>query len=81
MGPRKVQALTEKQSPISKKKKKRELQSFVGILNHQSKFSPMTAEVFKPLWKMTLVKVNWTGNGMCQDLYDKVKNMVKKMHI
>ena len=43
--PRKVQALTEMLPPKTKK----ELQSFLGIPNYLSKFSPITAEVCKPL--------------------------------
>ena len=43
LDPRKVQVLTDMPPPKSKK----ELQSFLGILNYLSKFSPMTAEVCK----------------------------------
>ena len=43
--PRKLQALIDIPPP----KTKRELQSLLGIINYLSKFSPMTAEVYKPL--------------------------------
>ena len=36
-------------------KTKRELQSFLSIVNYLSKFSPMTAEVCKPLRRLTSV--------------------------
>ena len=70
---RKVQALTEMLPPKCKK----EPQSFLDILNHLSKFWPAAAEVCQPLWKLTSVKADWTWNGMFQDLYDRLKNMVK----
>ena len=41
---------------------KRELQSFLGIGNYPSKFSPMTAEVCKPLQRLTYVKAEWKWN-------------------
>ena len=43
--PRKVEALTNMPPP----KTKNELQSIPGILNYLSKFSPVTADVGKPL--------------------------------
>ena len=42
---RKLKALTDLPPPKSKK----ELQVFLGILNYLRKFSPITAEVYKPL--------------------------------
>ena len=36
-------------------KTKRELQSFLGRINDLSKFSPMTAEVYEPLRRLTSV--------------------------
>ena len=53
----------------------KELQSFLGIINYLSKFS-LTAEVYEPL--LTLVKADWAWNRMYQDLYGKVKTVVKK---
>ena len=48
--PRKVQTLTDVLPPKTTNK----LQSFLGILNYTSAFSPVTAGVFKPL--LTQVK-------------------------
>ena len=53
------------------------LQSFMGIVNSLSKFSPMTAVVCNFLRKPTLVKTEWAWNGMCQDLYSKAKDIIK----
>ena len=53
---RKLQALTEILSPKSRK----ELQSFLGIINYLRKFSPATAKVCKALQKLTSVKADWT---------------------
>ena len=43
--PQKVKALTKMPAP----KNKRELQSFLGVINYLRKFSPGTAEVCDPL--------------------------------
>ena len=56
--PRKVWLLTT----IPPLKCKKELQSFLGIVNYLSKFSPMTAEVCEALWKLTWVKLEWSWN-------------------
>ena len=45
----KVRALTE----MLAQQNKRELQTFLGIINYLGKFSPGTGEVYKPLQKMT----------------------------
>ena len=58
----KVKALKDMPSP----KTKRELQSFLGIVNYLSKFSPMTAEIWEPFRRLTLVKVVWTQNRSYQ---------------
>ena len=58
--PRKAEAQTN----LLPLKIKKELQSFLNILNDLSKFSPMTVEVFGPLQKVTSVKTNGHGT-MC----------------
>ena len=50
--PRQVQVLTDIPPPKTKKK----LQSFLGIINYLSKFSPMAVGVCEPLLKLTSVK-------------------------
>ena len=47
--PQKVTALTEMLVP----KNKKELQTFLGIINYLNTFSPGTSEVCKPLRKLT----------------------------
>ena len=58
-------------------KSKKGLQSFLSTLNYLSKFSPVTAEVWKLLQELTSVKAGWMWYGMYQDLYDKTKKIVK----
>ena len=57
------------------------LQSFLGIFNYLSKFSTVTAEVCKPLEKLTSVRVDWKWNGMYHDLYNRKKKIVKDINI
>ena len=40
----------------------------------------MTTDVYKPLQKLTSEKADWTWNRIYQDLYNKIKKLVKKMH-
>ena len=72
--PRNVETLMAMTLP----KWKKEFQSFLGILNYLSKFSPMTAEVSEPLWKLTSVKTERSRNGMYQGLYDKTKYLFRQ---
>ena len=74
--PTKTQALSD-MPPLKTRKK---LKSFLGIIYYLGKFSPMTTEVCKPLWRLTSVKTDWTWNRMYQYAYDKAKKKVKKMH-
>ena len=58
---------------------KKELQSFlVNAVNYLSKFSLMTADVCKPLQKLTSVKTEWAWNSKYQELCDKTKSIIKK---
>ena len=72
--PTRIQALTD-MSPL---KMKKELQSFLGILNYLHKFSLVTADMCEPLDKLTSVKTDWTWNRIYQDLYEKAKTIVKR---
>ena len=58
-------------------KNKKELQGFLGIINYLGKFSPDTAEVCKPLHKLTSSKMTLTWNASYQQLFNKVKSIVK----
>ena len=51
------------------------------LLNYLSKFSAMTVEVSKPLWKLTSVKAKWSCNKMYKDLYDKAKEIIRKIFL
>ena len=72
--PRKVQMLINMPPP----KLIKEFQSFLGILNYLSKFSPVTAEVCEQLGKLTMIKAEWPWDRMYQDLYDKAKKLATK---
>ena len=63
--PKKVQALMAMPLPKCKK----ELQSFLCIINHLTKSSPMTDEVYKPLEKLTPVKDLHEKGIIRQDAY------------
>ena len=58
-------------------KNKRELQSFLGIINYLRKFSPGTAEVCEPLRKLTSSRTTWTWNASYQPLFDNAKSLIK----
>ena len=54
-----------------------ELQVFLGIINYLGKFSPDTAEVCEPLCKLTSSKTTWICNTSYQQLFNKVKSIIK----
>ena len=58
-------------------KMKNELKSSLGILNHLSKFSPVTGEVCDPLHKLTSVKQKGHG-AECTGSIRESKKMVKR---
>ena len=57
---------------------KKEMQSFLGIINYLGKFSLSTAEVCKPLRKLSSARNDWTWNSTCQILYGGLKSIIKK---
>ena len=69
----KVTGLTE--MPVPKNKK--ELQTFLGIINYLGKLSPGTAEVWEPLHKLTSSKMMWTWNPSYQQLFNNAKSVIK----
>ena len=73
LDPHKIRALTEMPAP----KNKKGLQSFLGIINYLSKFSPDTLEVCKPLRKLTLSKTRWTWDASYQQWFEKAKLLIK----
>ena len=56
---------------------KKELQAFLRIINYLGKFSPGTAEVCKPLHKLTSSKMTWTWSASYQQLFDNAKSIIK----
>ena len=72
--PVKVKAVTDMPLP----KMKRELQSFLHIVNYLGKFSPMTAEVLEPLRRLTPVNAAWMWKILYQEINERVKSLVKE---
>ena len=66
---RKLKALID-MLPLKHKEK---LQSFLGMINYLSKFSPANIEVCELLRKFMSVKSEWLWNKIYQDLYNKAK--------
>ena len=50
----------------------------MGILRYLSMLSPAVAEVCKPFWKLTSVKVDWAWNIRYQGQYGRAKKIIKK---
>ena len=48
-------------------------------MNYLVKLSPVTADVFEPLRKLTPSKSKQTWNSTYQYLYDRAKAIIKKM--
>ena len=71
--PQKIKTLTDMPMPNNK----RELQASLGIINYLGKFSPGMVELCDPLWKLTLSKAVWTWNMSYQQLFMKVKSLIK----
>ena len=71
--PQKIKVLMDMPAP----KNKKELQTFLGIINYLGKFSPGTANICDPLCKLTSSKVTWTWNVSYQALFNKVKLLIK----
>ena len=71
--PTKIKVLTY----ISVPNNKRELQTFLGIINFLGKFSPGMVEVCDPLQKLTSSKAAWTWNALYQQLFAKAKSLIK----
>ena len=72
--PWKLKALTDMPPP----KTKRELHTFLGIINYLDKFSPSTADICESLRKLTSAKIEWTWNAMYQNMFDKAKAIIKE---
>ena len=73
LDPCKLNVLTDMLPPNSKE----ELQSFLGIMNYQGKFSPYTTETCEPLRKLTSNKDEWTWYSTYQKLCKLAKSIIK----
>ena len=58
-------------------KSKKDLQSFLGIINYLPKFSPDTSEVCKPLRRLTSSKAMWTWDASYQQQFEKAKSLIQ----
>ena len=63
---------------MSQFKSKKELQTFLGIINYLSKFSPTTAEVCAHPCRLMSRKTKWSWNRTYQDLFKTAKTLTKK---
>ena len=68
----KLKALTEMPPPNNKK----ELQTFLGIINCLSKFSPSTVDICESLRQLKSSKTQCTWNATYQNLFDKGKSII-----
>ena len=53
------------------------MQAFLAIINYLGKFSPGMVEVCDPLQKLTWSKAAWTWNISYEQLFTKVKSLIK----
>ena len=60
-------------------KMKKELQAFLVIINHLSKFCPSTAEICKYLRQLTSSKTGWNWNATYQKLFAKAKLIITEI--
>ena len=72
--PKMLKVLMEMPPPRTKK----ELQTFLWIINYLCKFFPSTADICKSLGKLMSAKTEWTWNATCQKIFDKAKSIIKK---
>ena len=68
----KVQAIAEMPAPSCKK----EIQSFIGMINYLSKFSARLSELFLPMRKLTKGKVAFNWGLEHQAAFKLVKNEI-----
>ena len=65
---------------MSMPKSKKELQSFLSIMQYLSEFSPAMSEIYLPPCRLALGKTEWTMQKTYQDLYEKENHLLKKMY-
>ena len=72
--PAKLAAITGLQKPMNKK----EMQSFLGMINYISKYSPEVAQVCKPLRELISVKSDFKWHKHHTEAFENAKKLVSK---
>lgn len=67
--PKKVEAILRLKSP----RKRKDLQSFLGMFNHYRKFIPKYAEITRVLSEMTSVNLKFQWSQECEDAFNQAK--------
>ena len=73
----KITAIVEMPSPSSKK----EVQSFIGMINHLSKFSPRLTDLAEPIRKLMKEKVPFNWGPEHQESFTMLKNEIVRAPI
>ncbi|XP_064468546.1 uncharacterized protein K02A2.6-like [Ornithodoros turicata] len=68
----KVKALLFAPHPTDKK----QLKSFIGLINYYGKFLPRLSTVLHPLYRLLQEKVTWLWDLECQRAYSQVKDLL-----
>ena len=72
--PKKVEALQN----IAVPKTKKQLRSFIGLINYYRDMWIKRSEVLAPLTSMTSKEVKWNWTEDCQKAFDKIKKIVSR---
>ena len=72
--PKKIKAIQNLKQP----KTKHELQSFLGMINYISKYTPEAAQVCKPLRELISIQSDYKWHQHPTDAFNKAKNLVNK---
>ena len=65
----KVTAITKVSAPTNKK----QVQSFIGMINYLSKFSARLAEIMEPIWELAKDKVPFNLGPEHQSAFTQIK--------
>ena len=72
--PDKVQAITNIAPPTTK----RQLRSFIGIINYYRDMWKGRSGILTPLSSMTSKEAKWNWTSECQEAFDKIKKLVSR---
>ena len=70
----KIDAITNMKPPTNLKG----IRSFCGAVGYISKFLPNLSELLKPLRKLTKKSVRFHWDGICQENFEKIKQLISK---